>query len=57
METIEKSRKIVFLSLSLLLFSCGEKKVVKEAPVPQVVYEEALKISVQPKYATADKKS
>ena len=48
METIEKSRKIIFLSLSLLLFSCGEKKVVKEAPVPQVVYEEALSMSVQP---------
>ena len=48
METIEKSRKIIFLSLSLFLFSCGEKKVVKEAPVPQVVYEEALSMSVQP---------
>jgi membrane fusion protein (multidrug efflux system) len=49
METY--SRTIVplsFLMIALFLSSCKEKKQVKQAPVPQVVYEEAIKMSVHP---------
>ena len=50
METY--SRTIVPLSFLMIalffLSSCKEKKQVKQAPVPQVVYEEAIKMSVHP---------
>jgi membrane fusion protein, multidrug efflux system len=48
MEINDRTRTIVFLCISLFIFSCAEKKVTKEAAVPQVVYEEALMMSVRP---------
>ncbi|MDD7984461.1 efflux RND transporter periplasmic adaptor subunit [Lentisphaera marina] len=48
METKHRTKIVILLGLLLLISSCKEKQVAREAPVPQVVYEEALMMSVQP---------